>query len=152
MKTLGILAAMTLALASFADEKAIADKIGVDVLATTRTSDLKHFDHATGVRVGYDLSKRIGAVLEVDGSDFKGSVVENAFAGVKLTFPTGRVSPYLIGGFGMKFPDKEEYLAGGLGLSVAITEKVSVFSEALGEKSKRTSTTARFSVGVGYRF
>ena len=132
----------------------IVDKIGFDAVAIARSDDMSKYHGSLGVRLGYDLTERIGIVIEADGSDTHGALIESTFAGLKFGLPVkflGPVKPYLIGGGGLKFPGIVEYAAGGGGLEYR-WKSLRLFVESGAEKSVETPVTAKGVLGVGFRF
>lgn len=160
MKTLITLLALTATLYTQAAEHpdlkteiTWADKIGLDTLAVARTTDMERFEFSAAARLSYDLTARLALVGEIEWSEFSGkTLVDSTLAGLKFSFPTRIVRPYLIGGIGWKLPANAEYLAGGGGLEVALGKSWRVFAEALAEKTVNTDASLRVGGGVGFRF
>jgi hypothetical protein len=133
---------------------ALHDKIGMDAVAVARTDDMSKFSGGVGLRLSYDITPRLGLVVQADGSDTHGALIESTFAAIKFGFPVkllGPVKPYLIGGGGFKFPGLVEYAAGGGGLEYT-RGALRVFVEATAEKTVETPVAGAFAGGIGFRF
>lgn len=131
----------------------LLDKIGFDGIAIARTTDLSKFDGSAGLRLSYDLTPRFGIILEADGSDTHGTLLESSIAAVKFSLPIGTlpVKPYLIGGAGFRFPSNEEHFTGGGGLEASY-KSLRFFVEASAEKGVKSDVAGKFLGGVGFRF
>ena len=129
-----------------------SDSIGLDAVAIARGKDFRDVDYSGGLRLSYDLTARLGLVLEAEGRDAHGVLVDSTFAGVKFALPLGKtIRPYLLGGVGLKFPHHDEYAAGGAGLEYA-RGAWRIFAEAMAEKSRSSDATFRVTSGIGFRF
>ncbi len=129
------------------------DRIGFDTIAIARTADLDRLDYSAGLRLSYDLTSRLGLVLEAESAHpfGKGTLVDSTFGGIKFAFPLKSVRPYLIGGAGWKTPTLEEYVAGGGGIEIG-KGAFRVFAEMMAEKGTKRETELRLTSGVGFRF
>jgi hypothetical protein len=130
----------------------IIDKVGIETLAVARSADLERYNWSAAVRLTYDLTPRLGAVLEAEGQDFRGNLVDSTFGALRVSLARGPVQPYLIGGGGWKLPSNEEYLAGGGGVRFSLGKNFTAFAEALAEKGTKTDTSLRLGIGLGIRF
>lgn len=131
----------------------LLDKVGIDTVGIARTTGLSKFEGSAGLRLSYDLTPRLGFILEADGSDTHGTLVESTLAAVKLSLPIANwpVKPYLLGGAGFRFPGNEEHFTGGGGLEASY-KALRFFVEASAEKGVKSDTAGKFLGGIGFRF
>ena len=153
MKTLIALLALVATLTiNAAEQPSFIERIGVDTIAIGRSPDLERMDFSAGIRLSYDLTERFAVVLEAEGADFHGVLVDSALAGVKFGFPGKTVTPYIIAAGVIKFPSNDEFGMAGAGLEFALGKSWCIFAEVAGEKGIRTDTELRVTSGVGFRF
>ena len=129
------------------------NQINVATVGIVRSTDLKTFDRALGVRLGYDITDKLGGFAQVDGSDFNGSLIENAQVGVKLGKPIGHIRPYIVGTYAVSFPRTDNVFGLGAGVDVKVYKSVYGFAEA--KYTKGTANGANgfegtLGLGIGF--